>query len=70
MKPPRKPLRIWVLAGDNTEVIGLQPVPGRLPRMDRLPGETVDQFLRRAAAAAVDGEPFWAVPITPEACRA
>lgn len=60
-----KPLRVWVAATAATQVIGLQAVPGRLPRMHRWPGETVDQLLRRAAAAATDGPDFWVLPISP-----
>lgn len=60
-----KPLCVWVAARDATQVIGLQAVPGRLPRMDLLPGETVDQLLRRAAVVATDGPDFWVLPISP-----
>lgn len=64
-----KPLRVLVAARDPAQVIGLQAVPGRLPRMDLLPGETVDQLLRRAAAVATAGPDFWVQPIQPEARR-
>lgn len=65
VKSARKPLRVLVAANEGTPVIGLQAVPGRLPRMYLLPGENVDQLLRRAAVVATDGPDFWVRPITP-----
>lgn len=59
------PLRVLVAAAQPAQVIGLQAVPGRLPRMDLLPGETVNQLLRRAATVATDGPDFWVQPISP-----
>jgi hypothetical protein len=59
------PCKVWVLAAPehDEKIIGLHPVPGRLPAMGRWPGEALDQFLARAAHAATNGPDFWAVPL-------
>lgn len=42
------------------EAIGLHEVPGRLPRIDRLPGESFGAMLHRAMWAATGDGPFLA----------
>lgn len=65
MTKAHRPLRVWVLAGPHHDdrLIGALAVPGRLPAMDRWPGETLDNFLARLATAAGDGPDFLAIPI-------
>ena len=47
---------------DDADVIGFREVPGRLPAVHRLPGETIAQLIRRALAMATGHGPFLAYP--------
>ena len=50
--PQRLELLIMPTAHPDRDVIGLQPIPNRLERIDRLPGESLKSLAHRGLHAA------------------
>lgn len=66
-KPPARrlePLQMVIVPTerDDADVIGLLPVPDRLPAIHRFPGESLAQMVHRALASATGRGPFLAYP--------
>jgi hypothetical protein len=62
--PKRIEMMVVPTTAADSDVIGFHPVPGRLPAVHRLPGESVAQLIRRALAMATGAGPFLAYPAT------
>lgn len=64
MNPPQTLIFcVLPLAANEGQVAGLQGVPGRLPTVYRLPGESAKQLMRRALSMATAGPAFYVSPI-------
>lgn len=62
---PEQHFHMYVLpyARHDSQIVGLRAVPGRLPDVHRLPGETAHQLTRRALLMAAPGPSFCVEPI-------
>lgn len=62
---PSQTFEMYVLphAQHEGQIVGLRAVPGRLPEVHRLPGESAHQLTRRALLMAAPGPSFHVTPI-------
>lgn len=59
IKHAHRKIRLTVIPTGNGVPIGLNAVPGRLPEVRLLPGETWSQMLDRASGMISPGPDFW-----------
>ena len=58
-KPSPRKVRLTVIPSGDGIPIGLHAVPGRLPEVRLLPGETWVQMIDRASGMVTPGPDFW-----------
>ena len=57
MRPPEVALTILRCAAHDDQIVGIHGIPGRLPELRRLPGESVMGLCLRARCALVGTKP-------------